>query len=299
MNGIANRLSETNVEPSIRDLRALYQSNSSQRVNTLLTETMLRLCVSSTQVMKGLIPAYAAVVAGAHFSAGGGAGAFVLERICSEYDERRKKLAAASNDDDNDELAKAEERLARELDNLVLILSYLYSFGVVACNVIYDLIRELVQAMGERDVELLLLLLRSAGHQLRADDPAALKDIVLLVQERATQVEAKSTFSGRVKHMLETINDLKNNKRRKAQVRVSGWVPMSDSSCFLICNCFSFSRLLQQLQDQERTARLKKLVQHARSSNRGALGGDTLHITLADLRATDEVSHMLCTTGQM
>ena len=43
-----------------------------------------------------------------------------------------------------------------------------------------------------------------------------------------------------------------------------------------------------QLQDQERLTRLRKLVNHTRGANRGALGGETLHVTWEDLRASDE-----------
>ena len=178
VNGLANRLSETNLAPCIRDARALYGPHSSQRVNALLTDTMLRLCVSPAQLMKGLIPAYAALVAGCHLSGGGGVGAFALERVCREYDARRGALAAAAPGSD------AEEGVAKEVGNLVLIIAHLYAFGVVACGLVYGLVRELVQGMGERDVELLLSLLRAAGAQMRADDPAALKDIVLAVQVR-------------------------------------------------------------------------------------------------------------------
>lgn len=178
VNGLANRLSETNLAPCIRDARALYGSHSSQRVNVLLTDTMLRLCVSPTQLMKGLVPAYAALVAGCHLSGGGGVGAFALERVCREYDFKRGALAAAAPGSD------AEEGVAKELGNLVLIIAHLYAFGVVACGLVYGLVRELVQGMGERDVELLLSLLRAAGAQMRADDPAALRDIVLAVQVR-------------------------------------------------------------------------------------------------------------------
>lgn len=199
LNGLINRLSETNLQPTIRDVRALYSSNSSQRVNTLLTEMMLRLCVSSTQVMKALIPVYAALVAGCHFTGGGGVGAFVLERLCREYDERRKKMGALEKaDKEGKEIGQTkrkqreeeeeEESLAREADNIVLLLAYLYAYGVVACGLVYELIRELVQRMGERDVELLLLLLRAAGGQLRGDDPAALKAIVLSVQVTLLQM---------------------------------------------------------------------------------------------------------------
>jgi nucleolar MIF4G domain-containing protein 1 len=64
------------------------------------------------------------------------------------------------------------------------------------------------------------------GFQLRSDDPAALKDIILLVKEKAAsagvnvetptktaETEAEQ-FNLRVKFMLQTIFDLKNNKRK-------------------------------------------------------------------------------------
>ena len=271
MNGLANRLSETNLEASIRELCSLYTSHPRSRVNKMLTDTLLALCVSKTQVMKAIVPVYAALVAGSHFGgggSGGGMGAYVLERVCREYDATRKKLEELGGREEEEEEGE-EERLARELDNLVLILGYLYAFDLVACGLIYELIRELVAKLGERDVELLLLLLRTAGHQLRGDDPAALKDIVLAVQERASEVieggREGEGMNARVRHMLETINDLKNNKKRQAQ-----------------------------LQELEKTQRLKKVVQRARNSSSSSSsssrkgGGDTLHLTWADIRASDE-----------
>ncbi len=184
VNGLANRLSETNVAPCVRDACALYGQHSSQRVNALLTDTMLHLCVSRSQLMTGLIPAYSAWLAGCHFAGAGAVGAFALERVCREYDSKRAALASASASASAGEGEKEEERTAKELGNLVLILAHLYALGVVACGLVYGLVRELVAGMGERDVELLLLLLRAAGAQLRADDPGALKDIVLAVQVR-------------------------------------------------------------------------------------------------------------------
>lgn len=59
-----------------------------------------------------------------------------------------------------------------------------------------------------------------AGSALRKDDPGSLKEIVLLVLERAKQVEAKKVavdplFStSRMKFMVDAITDLKNNKSK-------------------------------------------------------------------------------------
>ena len=73
---------------------------------------------------------------------------------------------------------------------LLALLAALYALQVVACVLPYDLVRGLLGGpLAERDVELLLKLVRAAGPQMRADDPAALHDIVQLVQEKVNQSE--------------------------------------------------------------------------------------------------------------
>jgi len=129
-------------------------------------------------VTAGLAPTYAALLAGVHLSTESSLGGFALEMILKEYDSRREKLNQGDLSD------REEERLAKELANLVLLLSHLYNLGVVHCGLIYDLVRELLKGGSSRDMELLLLLLRSSGMQLRGDDPSALKEIVLLAQVR-------------------------------------------------------------------------------------------------------------------
>ena len=53
--------------------------------------------------------------------------------------------------------------------------------GALHCKLLYELIGELVRRWGEIELALLSLLLRSVGPQLRADDPAALRDIIVQV----------------------------------------------------------------------------------------------------------------------
>ena len=93
----------------------------------------------------------------------------------------------------------------------MILLSELYSFQVISCVLIYDIIRSLLSAeLSEFAVELLLKLLRSryryldhvivadslrdAGPQLRQDDPSALKDIVQIVQGKTQGVEKISKY---------------------------------------------------------------------------------------------------------
>lgn len=51
VNGIMNRVAEGSLEPCCRELQQLYQSNSRQRLNKLLVNIILQLCVSRTQVL--------------------------------------------------------------------------------------------------------------------------------------------------------------------------------------------------------------------------------------------------------
>ena len=59
-----------------------------------------------------------------------------------------------------------------------------------------------------------------AGTQLRQDDPLALKEIVLQVQTAVTRV-GEANLSVRTKFMIETINNLKNNRVKTGLVASS------------------------------------------------------------------------------
>jgi hypothetical protein len=52
MNGLMNRLSESNLEPTWRDMHALYKSHSTRTATTILLDLVMRLGVSSSQVRR-------------------------------------------------------------------------------------------------------------------------------------------------------------------------------------------------------------------------------------------------------
>jgi nucleolar MIF4G domain-containing protein 1 len=118
-------------------------------------------------------------------------------------------------------------RTSKEALNTMLLLVHMYNFEIVHCGFLYDIIKMLVERFTEPDIEVLLTVLRHAGFQLRKDDPAALRDIVLLVDQKVKKLaDAKkadaavaggggSTMTkGRVSFMLDMIHDIKNNRKR-------------------------------------------------------------------------------------
>ncbi|THF94372.1 hypothetical protein TEA_014828 [Camellia sinensis var. sinensis] len=102
-------------------------------------------------------------------------------------------------------------------------------------DLIYDFMIMLSKRLMEIDASTILTILQCCGMNLRRDDPAAMKDFVLSVQNRANELKASSgngqanTSSKRMEFMLETIFDIKNNKRRAKEdtprhTRIKKWL---------------------------------------------------------------------------
>lgn len=91
------------------------------------------------------------------------------------------------------------------------LLAQLYNLQVIGSELVFDYMRHFLQHFTENDTELILRFVRSSGYQLRQDDPSSLKDIVVLLHSSVASHGAQAS-SVRTKFMIETINDLKNNK---------------------------------------------------------------------------------------
>ena len=68
---------------------------------------------------------------------------------------------------------------------LVLMVSHAFTVGLAAPRVVFSLLTHLCRRFGEQDVSLMYHVLRSVGAELRAADPAGLRDFIVAVQEQA------------------------------------------------------------------------------------------------------------------
>ena len=83
--------------------------------------------------------------------------AFFVQSIISDYDHHYATVGAQIN--------TLDESIGKECSNLIVLLSELYNFQVIASLLVYDVIRSLLRdELTEFKVELLLKLLRSASH---------------------------------------------------------------------------------------------------------------------------------------
>ncbi|XP_061660949.1 nucleolar MIF4G domain-containing protein 1 [Syngnathoides biaculeatus] len=196
--GLVNRLSEPNMSFISGQLEALYMSSSRKDMNDTLTDVMLAACVTPALMPDRLLMEHVLLVSVLHHTVGLEVGAHFLETVVRRFDNTYEHL---SED--------------KECDNLLAIVAHLYNFQVVHSLLIFDILRRLVAAFGEKDIELVLFVLRNVGFSLRKDDPLALKELIAQAQRKATDVGKKFQDQTRVRFMLETMLALKNNDMRK------------------------------------------------------------------------------------
>ncbi|KLO12747.1 ARM repeat-containing protein [Schizopora paradoxa] len=208
LKGLLNRLSEQNIDGILKEVEGLYQSNSRHDVTTCITDMIIEGTCSSANLLESYVALHSAFLACLHKLHGPDVSAYFVQRVVSDFE----RYYSSSEGDSSD------NPIRKESSNLITLLGDLYTFGVISCNLIYDIIRKLLDGdLQESDVELLLKLTRGCGIQLRQDDPSALKDIVQIVQGKVLSHDG--TLSSRTKFMVETLVNLKNNKLKQQDAR--------------------------------------------------------------------------------
>jgi nucleolar MIF4G domain-containing protein 1 len=200
LQGLLNRLSAANVLSIVRDFEKAYASNARQHVTSVLIDLLMGLLCDRSALMDTFIILHAAFAAAIYKVIGSQFGAQLLERIVTDFDRLygTEKVATSGS---------------KETTNLIALLAELYTFQVVGSNVVFDYIRLFLADLSEINTELLLKVIKNCGPQLRHDDPSSLKDIVILLQKSVAKV-GESQLPVRTKFMIETINDLKNNRQK-------------------------------------------------------------------------------------
>lgn len=96
-----------------------------------------------------------------------------------------------------DEFCKSDAE-GKECENLLALIAHLYNFHVVHCLLIFDILKKLVSTFTEKEIELILFLLKNVGFSLRKDDALALKELITEAQKKANTAEKKFQDQTRV-----------------------------------------------------------------------------------------------------
>ena len=198
--GLLNRLSEANLISILGDMENIYRENPRQHVTTTLLDLLMGLLSDPTTLQDTFIILHAGFIAAVYKIVGTDFGAQTIQRIDEDFSR-------------NYSLGTGHDMTGKKLTNLISLLAELYNFQVIGSNLIYDFVRLFLDEFSETNTELLLKIIRNSGPQLRQDDPASLKEIVLLLQAVVAE-SGEEKLSVRTRFMIETINNLKNNRMK-------------------------------------------------------------------------------------
>ncbi|XP_034243707.1 nucleolar MIF4G domain-containing protein 1 homolog [Thrips palmi] len=200
MKGLLNRLAENNMTSICNQMDELYMKNSRNDMNETLLTLYMEALVSTVLTPERLVMEHMLLIAVLHANVGSEVGAHFLQSLMNKFDE----MLGISSEVEN-----------KELDNVILILSHLYNFKIFSASLMYEVMDRIAEVLDEKRIELLLVVLRSVGFSLRKDDPLALKNLILKVQEKASSSSAASSASSRVRFMLDILMAIKNNNVSK------------------------------------------------------------------------------------
>ncbi|KAI9052509.1 hypothetical protein LZ554_003853 [Drepanopeziza brunnea f. sp. 'monogermtubi'] len=254
--GLINRLTEANLLSILADIEKLYRESPRQHVTSTLVDILLTSVCEPTSLPDTLIILPAGFISAIYKIIGTDVGAQVIQRIVELFDEHYAHATAAGNHGS----AAATTDSSKETSNLIMLLSEMYNFQVVGSNLMFDYVRLFLEKLSELNAELLLKIIRASGPQLRQDDPSSLKAIVAMLRPAIESVGGESNLSVRTKFMIETINDLKNNKMK------AGGAASAITS--------------------EHTVRMKKIL--GSLNTRTIKGSEPLRIGLKDIRESDK-----------
>ncbi|NXA16864.1 NOM1 protein, partial [Ibidorhyncha struthersii] len=198
VNGLINRLSEPNLSSISGQMEDLYMANSRKDMNETLTDTLMNACVTAVAMPARLMMEHVLLVSILHHNVGIEVGAHFLEAVVKKFDEICKSDAEG-----------------KECENLLALIAHLYNFHVIHSLLIFDILKKLVSIFTEKEIELILFLLKNVGFSLRKDDALALKELITEAQRKANTAEKKLQDQTRVRFMLETMLALRNNDMRK------------------------------------------------------------------------------------
>ena len=74
---------------------------------------------------------------------------------------------------------------------------------MIGDQLVFSLLDKLADSFTSKDVELILLALRTSGFILRRDDPVKLKALIVKIQNASVEKKTKGEDDSRTKFMLE------------------------------------------------------------------------------------------------
>lgn len=207
MQGLMNRVAESNMASVASQIEQIIAANSRGDSNEVLAQLLHALAPAGSVTPARMVAEHILLLALLHAHLGADIGNSILKllRFSLSY---ILNFSGAAFLQSTVEKFDSEYKVSREVENKTLnnflqILCFMYCFKVwiyfapssahlhlnfqmFHCTLLFGILDKLAVSFEEKDVELILLVLKTVGPTLRKDDPAALKDFIIQVQKQAS-----------------------------------------------------------------------------------------------------------------
>ncbi|KAI8605574.1 hypothetical protein EDD21DRAFT_316239 [Dissophora ornata] len=216
LQGLLNKLSESNIESILMDIEGLYRKYPRADVTETITDMILASISSKANLLDSFVILYATVVASLYRLIGIEFAAHFIQTLVEQFDTHHALASSTKSTEMTDETLSA----VKQCTNLIVLVSELYNMQVIACVLVYELIRWFMTELSELNVELVVKIVKTSGYQLRQDDPTTLKTIIqdftVLANQASTKKGSSTPISSRTRFLLETLTALKANRMKGA-----------------------------------------------------------------------------------
>ncbi|CAD5125241.1 DgyrCDS13483 [Dimorphilus gyrociliatus] len=198
--GLVNRLGETNKLKISVEIEQVYRENSRAIVTEALTSSIISSCLQKSQVAQKSISDYIELLAIISSSIGFEISAMFLQTVAEKWIE----------------LCKDSDEEDKKLLNCTQIICALYNLKLLKSPLVLDLLGHICSSNQLFHVEVILIIVTQCGFILRKDDPIGLKNVINLVKEKSVQLidENKGGYS-RTEFMMDCLLAVRNNDVRK------------------------------------------------------------------------------------
>ncbi|OLY83813.1 Suppressor of glycerol defect protein 1 [Smittium mucronatum] len=223
--GQLNRLSESNVERIIIEIQKIYSSNPRHGVTEAVSDILISSISSKIHMLDTFLYVNAAFIGALSRIIGTEVIAFIVQELVEKIDKDLNSIINTPIDvinapPNDSQLESSESSIpGKECLNLVSFLSEIYNFNVISCRLIYDLLDFAASHPNEVTVEIILSVIKTAGYQLRKDEPLKLKSLCVLVAKNFKTLNNGATKStARCDFMLEQLGNLRNNRMKQVML---------------------------------------------------------------------------------
>lgn len=171
-------------------------------MNETMTKLLQEALLGRTRANERMVQEHMVLLAYLHAHIGSEIGAHFLQTFVEQFDGFVKQLDTLEIED-------------KRLNNLILILCYMYIFKIYEQRLLLELIARLAGSLCEKSVECLLLIFQNVGFRLRKDDPLAFKNMMQNVQSQIATSPLELKENPRLRFMVDILNAVKNNNMTK------------------------------------------------------------------------------------